>query len=126
MRLLTSLIIIFALILSGGLWLNHSLHDSSRELTGQIGQVQADVKQGRWQSAAIHTGKLKKTWENSAQWWPVFLDHQEMDNIEFSMAKVQEYVASHNQSLSRGQLEELRLMIEHIPRKEAINLENIL
>lgn len=46
-----------------------------------------------------------------------FSDHQEMDNIEFSLARVKEYVTSQDDALSLGQLSELKLMIEHIPRK---------
>ena len=56
----------------------------------------------------------------------IILDHQEIDNIEFSLAKIKEYVASRDLPLALGQLSELKLMIEHIPRKEAVNLENIL
>jgi hypothetical protein len=49
-----------------------------------------------------------------------------MDNIEFSLAKVKAYVSSHNQALALGQLEELKLMLKHIPEKEALNIKNIL
>jgi hypothetical protein len=42
------------------------------------------------------------------------------------MARVKEYVATQDKALSLGQLSELKLVIEHIPEKEAINLENIM
>jgi hypothetical protein len=126
MRLLGSIVVILVLILIAGFWTNHALKISTNDLIRQIDLVSLEIKSNHWQSAKLQTEKLEKDWEKEAKWWPVFLDHQEMDNIDFSMAGVKEYVASQNNALSLGQLSETRLMIEHIPRKEAVNLENIL
>ncbi len=126
MRLLESIMIILILIIGAGFWINHELQNSTRDLTRQIDRVEVLVKENRWEAAVEQTEVLDKVWQKEAKWWPVFLEHQEMDNIEFSMAKFKEYVASKNNSLARGQLSEIKLMIEHIPRKEEINLKNIL
>ena len=125
MRLLTTLTVILALVTGMGIWFNHSLQTSSGDLTRQIQLVSSTIRQQDWETAVKHSEKLEKLWEQKAKWWPVFLDHQEMDNIEFSLARVKEYVTSKDDALSLGQLSELKLMIEHIPRKEAVNLENI-
>jgi predicted ABC-type ATPase len=125
MRLLTTLAVILALVIGTGIWFNHSLKTSSDDLTRQIQLVSSTIRQQDWETAVKHSEKLEKLWEQKAKWWPVFLDHQEMDNIEFSLARVKEYVTSEDDALSLGQLSELKLMIEHIPRKEAVNLENI-
>ena len=125
MRLLTTLAVILALIIGMSAWFNHSLQTSSGDLTRQIQLVSSTIRQQDWETAVKHSEKLEKLWEQKAKWWPVFLDHQEMDNIEFSLARVKEYVTSKDDALSLGQLSELKLMIEHIPRKEAVNLENI-
>ena len=125
MRLLATLAVILALVIGMGAWFNHSLQTSSDDLTGQIEMLSSTIRQQDWETAVEHSENLEKLWEQKAKWWPVFLDHQEMDNIEFSLARVKEYVISQDDSLSLGQLSELKLMIEHIPRKEAVNLENI-
>jgi hypothetical protein len=126
MRLLVTLAIIMALIIGVGVWTNHSLATSTRELTSQIDRVAEEIEANRWEAAVVQTEKLEKTWGEKAKWWPIFLDHQEIDNIEFSLARVKEYVTSHSRALSLGQLSELKLMIGHIPEKEAVNLENVL
>ena len=79
----------------------------------------------RWDLAQVQSQELESTWAQKAKWWPIFLDHQEMDNIEFSLARIKGYVGCQDNSLSLGQLSELRLMIEHLPCKEAVNLKNI-
>lgn len=126
MRTLAVIGTILLILLTGGFWTTYSLVVSTHEISREIDQVYNAVKDGQWQTAAIRTGRLETVWEEKARWWPIFLDHQEMDNIDFSMARVKEYVNSRSAALSLGQLSELKLMVEHIPAKETVNLKNIL
>lgn len=126
MRLLLALLIIFAAVISLGFWTNHRLQASAGELLQNIGQIEQGLERNQWDEAYTQTTELEKVWDEKAKWWPTVLDHSEIDNIEFSMAKAKEYVATKNNALSWGQLSELKLMIKHIPEKEAIRLKNIL
>lgn len=126
MRLLTTLAITLIIIISLGLWTNSSLQSSTKELTRNIDRISAAIEDKRWDTAQQQTKELAGTWQEKARWWPIFLDHQEIDNIDFSLARVEKYVASQNNPLAQGQLAELRLMIKHIPEKESVNMKNIL
>ncbi len=109
-----------------GTWHTKALLDSTAKMTGQLEQVITNIEGQHWDQAQQETDKLEKSWYENARWWPLFLDHQEIDNIEFSLAKVKKYVDTRNAPLAQGQLSELELMLKHIPDKEAVNLENIL
>lgn len=126
MRLLTALLIIFAGIVALGIWSNRQLEASTGDLLKNIDDIAQYVEHKDWAQAGVQTAGLEKTWRKKAGWWPVLLDHQEMDNIEFSLARIKEYVAYKDAALSRGQLSELREMVSHIPEKEAVTLKNIL
>lgn len=126
MRLLAVLLIIFAGVVVLGGWTNHKLEVTTADLLKTIDSLNRSVEKKDWDQAGKGTARLEKSWEEKAGWWPVLLDHQEMDNIKFSLARVKEYVSSHDLTLSRGQLAELREMISHIPEKEAVTLKNIL
>lgn len=126
MRLLSALLIIFAVIVALGFWTNHRLKVSADELMRNIEQVEQNLENNQWNEAYQQVAELESNWENKAKWWPAVMDHQEIDNIEFSMAKIKEYIARKDIALSRGQLAELKLMLNHIPEKEAIKLNNIL
>ncbi len=126
MRTLVTLLIVLGIIVGLGFWANYSLEESACDLIAQIDKVAAEIKGNRWTEATNHVEELEKVWSQKASWWPIILDHTEIDNIEFSLAKVKEYVANQHKPLSLGQLSELKLMIEHIPRKEAITLENVM
>lgn len=114
------------MVVGTGVWINYSLHEASGRLAGKVQMVSADIRQDNWPAARRDSDQMKALWKKDARWWPVVLDHQEIDNIEFSIARTTEYVKNQDQALAQGQLSELKLMVEHIPRKEAINLENIL
>lgn len=125
MRLLVTLTIILGLIVGMAVWFNHSLQETTEDLSRQISGISQEIKRKDWPGAEKKSEELEQMWDEKAKWWPAFLDHQEMDNIEFSLARVKEYVVSRDSALALGQLSELKLMIEHIPRKEMVNLENI-
>ncbi|MFZ5631562.1 MAG: DUF4363 family protein [Bacillota bacterium] len=125
MRLLLVLLAIFAVVVALGFWTNHLLEASTGELLRSIERVAGDVEKNNWEDAHRKVIGLEKVWKKEAGWWPTLLDHQEMDNIEFAMARVKEYVSTRNTALSMGQLSELKLMIKHIPEKEALSIENI-
>ncbi len=125
MRLLLGLVIVFAAVVSAGLWTNHLLASSSVELLHHIDRVAGDINKNKWEDALDKAGELDRIWKKKAGWWPALLDHQEMDSIESATARLKEYVASRDAALSRGQLAELRLMIKRIPEKESITLKNI-
>ncbi|HHW61905.1 MAG TPA: DUF4363 family protein [Syntrophomonadaceae bacterium] len=126
MRLLGTLAVLMACIIGTGFWLGCSLETSADKLSYQIDKVNAEIKRDCWEAAVEENAKLEQAWNGEAKWWPIFLDHQEMDNIEFCMARLKGYINGQDYSLSVGQLSELKLMIQHIPEKEAVNLKNIL
>ncbi|MEQ8201051.1 MAG: DUF4363 family protein [Syntrophomonadaceae bacterium] len=125
MRLLIGVLATLIILISSGIWINDWLSDSSDHLVEQIEAVSRQVEAGDWSAASAEVGQLERKWDKEAKWWPVFMEHQEIDNIEFSLARCKEYVSSQDHALAAGQLSEIRLMIEHIPRKEEINIENI-
>ena len=126
MRLLISLVITLSIIVALGLWSNYSLQASTDDLTRSIDKISISIEKQQWEAARKQTDKLDKIWQGKAAWWPIMLEHQEIDNIEFSLARFKEYVNCQDNSLAQGQLSELRLMIRHIPQKEAVNIKNIL
>lgn len=126
MRLLICIGVMLGMLIGAGFWINNSLQESTDRLSNQIQEVSNSIRQGDWSSARHSSDQMERSWEKDASWWPVVLDHQEIDNIEFSMSRSSEYVRNQDQALAQGQLSELRLMVEHIPRKEKVNLENIL
>jgi hypothetical protein len=126
MRLLVSLSMILVIFTGVGIWSNHALSTSAEEFSKQIDEIILTAQNDQWDHAYQKTKDLRKNWDNQASWWPIILDHQEIDNIEFALIKTEQYIKTNNIDLSLGQLFELKLMIKHIPEKEAVTITNIL
>ncbi|MFZ5597708.1 MAG: DUF4363 family protein [Bacillota bacterium] len=125
MRLLTVLLIIFLAVIALGIWTNHSLESAAKSFDKDIGEVQRAVQGKDWDTAENKVTEIEKEWDKKAKWWPAMLDHQEIDNIKFSIGRLKGYVKSKNESLTQGELSELKLIITHIPEKESVSLKNI-
>lgn len=125
MRIFVTIIISMVLIFSAGIWVNNSLQSTSDHLSAHIETVYQEVKNGDWDLAQENAERLESKWHDNTEWWPIILDHQEMDKIEFSLTKVKEFVGQEDQTLSLSQLAEIKLMIEQLPEKEKLNLKNI-
>lgn len=126
MKLVTVLAILFAAAIAMGIWSNNSMAASARELSGKVESIAGSITDQNWEQAEKQMSSLEKTWNSKKNWWPALIDHQEIDNIDFSMARIKEYINARDPGLSRGEISTLKLMINHIPAKEALNLGNIL
>jgi hypothetical protein len=125
MRLLITLLLIFAAVIAVGFWTNNQLTASANELLLDVDKIHGEISTQHWDSASKHTEELEQKWDRKGKWWPALLEHQEIDNIDFALAKNKEYIAAKNAPLALGQLSEIRQMIKHIPQKGTINLTNI-
>lgn len=126
MKVVGAVLAVFAVIVSLGLWANYSLKASTARLLQNVDLAGEAVRGNQWDSAYGQSLQLGTTWGQRTEWWPVVLDHSEIDSIRFDVGRLKEYIAARNRALALGQVEELRLKLEHIPEKEAITWQNIL
>lgn len=126
MRILIAMMVVFTIFMGVGVWTVYSLGDSADFFSEEIEEIMKLAETEQWDMAHQKTLNFKKQWKEKAKWWPMVLDHQEIDNIEFALARTEKYLYTKNIDLSLSQLEELKLMIQHIPEKEAVSIKNIL
>jgi len=126
MKVLAAVLAVFAVIVALGFWSIHGLRNASGQLLQNVDRTAAAVDQNQWDAAYAQTRQLETAWDQKTGWWPVVLDHAELDGIRFDLARLEEYVANHNGAMASAQLAELRQRLEHIPDKEAVTVRNIL
>ncbi|HUW63626.1 MAG TPA: DUF4363 family protein [Spirochaetia bacterium] len=126
MKLVWAVLAVFAVIVSLGFWADYSLNASIGRLLQNVDLTAQALKSNQWDAAYGQSLQLETTWGQTTGWWPVVLDHGEIDIVRFDVGRLKEYIAGRNSALALGQVEELRLKLEHIPEKDAITLRNIL
>ncbi|HEX3015883.1 MAG TPA: DUF4363 family protein [Desulfobacteria bacterium] len=126
MRTITVTLLGFALLVGISLGANSYLNSSAQHLSRYLANTEKSIQADKWSSATNDLNKMQIAWRDTKYWWSILLDHQEIDNIEISLNRLDEYIKTKGMSLSLGELSALQMLIEHISDKETPSLRNIL
>lgn len=121
------IIVIIILLLSGGSWTSSRyLQTTTQTLETQLGSIEQSISALQWEAAQKDLSTTQQGWEKNKRWWTVLLDHQDIDNIDISLNRLEEYIKTHDAALSLGEVSALQLQVDHISDTEKLNLRNIL
>jgi len=126
LKALTAAAAVLAFILAFGTFSYYYLDSSAKNLLAEAEITEKHVQTGQWDQARERFGRFQKSWETTAKKWTVLIDHQELDEINVSMAKIREFIITENGPELMAELAELKLLLKHIPEKEALNIKNVL
>lgn len=126
MRTITILVSVFLLLIGMGLGSYKFLNNSSQHLINHLETVEISILAEDWEDAQKELSLTITTWQQTKSWWTVLIDHQEIDNIDLSFSRLEQYVATKAPALSLGELSAVRLLVGHIASTEALTLENVL
>jgi len=99
---------------------------TAAELSEQIVQVQALVLDSEWEMARAEFRRTDTRWSEVGEVWAAIIRHQEIDELEKSFARIQQFLASEERGLALAELEMAKLLLRHVPEKEKIRLHNIM
>lgn len=126
MRTIPTIVIIVVLLLGGSLTTYRYLQTTTLTLGAQLEAVEQSISTQKWEVAQKELNTAQQHWDKNKTWWAVLLDHQEIDNIDISMNRLEKYIETHDVSLSLGEVSALKLQVDHISDTEKLNLRNIL
>lgn len=119
------IIVVLALIIGFGYWTLQEVAQSSEVLLSLSLSLEESIKQNLWDEAENRFKKLDSAWQKTKSLWTVLLNHTEIDNIDLTLAKLEQYIKTQEQGLALAEISSLKLLIRHIPEKEKLTLENI-
>lgn len=114
-------IIIFAIFIQG------YLEKSSEELVNKIDDLINLVDIDKIIESIEIRDELEEKWDETKYKWAALIDHEEIDNIEETMHRVEMLIGDTEEKIELlSELNKLGFYLEHIPEREAFSLENIL
>jgi len=119
------LIVIFAFVLGLGFFVIAALSQSAADITENFEKISTAINNEDWQKANAEFLLVKEKWDRHKKWWAMIIDHHEIDNIDTSFSRTNEYLNHRNPALAGGELSVLKQFIKHIPETEKISWENI-
>lgn len=126
MRAVSTVIVGLVLLVGVSLGAYKYVHDSAQTMVGQLEQVETMIQQGQWDSSGDKLAQMRTYWDKTKYWWTILLEHQEIDNIDVSISRLQRYIDTKGLSLSLGEVSTLKMLVDHIADTQAFTLRNIL
>lgn len=118
-------LIVLAAILSASVISIKSFNKSSNEIVKMVEKTSDLAASSRWKEAYDEISSIETKWNKTERFWAMLIDHMEIDGIEESLIKSKKYIETQNISLSLAELDSLKFSVEHIYKKELVNLKNI-
>jgi len=119
------IIIVVALIGLGGAYFQSYLEKTAAELSLELEKVKDKVAEGNWEESKEAFISFNKKWERVRKNWAMFTNHFEIDNIEMKLVRSQEFIEAKDRVNAAVELSEAIMLLEHIPERERLTLQNI-
>lgn len=126
MKTVVATLVIFALLIGFATFSYYYIDNTTAFLSSHMEKLEKSVQAKEWQKAEKDFTKLKSSWARTNSKWMMLIDHQELDNINISMARLKSFMDAKEHPETMAELGELKLLLKHIPEKEALNIKNIL
>ncbi len=107
------------------IWTQGLLQRDAEKMAHTIENITVSVKAEDWDSAASLMREVEVLWTPSRKKWKALVDHLEVDRIEISLTRVNEWILLQKKADCLVELAVLKQMILHIPEKERLIWSNI-
>ncbi len=115
-------IVILLLIFLSMFYVSHQ----SRETSEILEQLKTSVKNGDWAAANVQNEVLKAKWDKDKSILAFLFDHFELDTIQISFSRLDEYVNCKDTLTSLSEISVVKMLIEHLPKRDSLTLDNLL
>ena len=118
--ILSSILVIF-----GGIWETKHLERSCNFVLSDIEYTKNLLNNNNFEGSKTQMKELDNTWKNVKDVWNIFIPHDEIDDIENSIAMLHSYVDLENKEEALVYINKLNSDLKDVIEKQQINMENI-
>ncbi len=126
MKVVAVTVLILAVLLGFGTFAYYYLDSTANELLVMAEQIEKSVANDDWQQADSDFSRMHAIWERTITPWTILIDHIELDQINTAMSRTKKFMDTRDLSGFMSEMAELKLLLKHVPEKEALNIKNVL
>ena len=126
MRGLVVAVCFFVVMTAGAIAVQYTLEKTSDEVIAEIDALTETVENEEWDTADETMKRLESELHKTSRWIAMFVGHSEIDMIITCFSALKEFEIYRDIPELMAETSTLRELIGHIPRREALSLENIL
>lgn len=124
-KIVTSIIMLTAFIIGMSIFTQWLLNRDSLRLEQAIEEIEKSAKIEEWGQAEASLKNVNDIWSDVKGTWSALIDHQEIDNIDVTLSRLQMLVQAKEVPSSLSEAAALRKYIGHIPAKEKLSFDNL-
>lgn len=101
------------------------LNKASSNLQKLNDEIEQCIADNQWDKAYNISMDYTEKWEKYTKVVKLFVNHQEIDNIEIELSKLPQYIKQNTKDESLASVHVLKFLVSHISNLEKINIQNI-
>lgn len=117
MKTVIIVLIILALFVGLSMWGEHFVSTSSARLSEKIEIMQKEVQENNIDTALELISAFNNEWQKIFSSWEAVISHEELEEIDISLARLKSYLQSQDLSSAKAELAVLHHLIKHLPDK---------
>lgn len=117
--------VIFIVILIAMTFSISYLNNVSSNLQNLNDEIEQYVTNNKWDEAYKTSIDYTQKWEKYSKVIKLFVNHQEIDNIEMELWKLPQYIKEHTKDESLASVHVLKFLVDHISKLEKVNIQNV-
>jgi len=126
MRVFTGIIILFLFLLGIGIYMEIVISRQSEALQEALDRLEVTVLKNDFASLEEEINKVDRLWTAIRKVWVLIIDHRELDEFELSLARAKAYLENQVYIFALAEIVQMKQIINQIPDKQRLSLENIL
>lgn len=101
------------------------LNKVSQNLGSLNDEINQNINDGDWDKAYKTSMEFTDNWKDYSKKIKLFLNHQEIDNIEMELSKLPQYIQEMTKDEALASVHVLKFLLDHIAELEKIKIQNI-
>lgn len=126
MKQVVVMIICVVIVVAGGICEIKYLNKSSLYLMSDIEYIQNAISNDNYELAINQSESTYNSWNDIKKIWNIFVNHEEIDDIETAMIDLKEHLKFQNKEECLVAIEKIKSDLEHTVKRQKISIDNIL
>ena len=120
------MIICIILVVVSGICEVKYLNKSALYLRSDIEYIQNAINNDNYNIASTQSKAAYNSWSEMKKIWNIFINHEEIDDIENSMIDLKERIEFQNKEECLVAIEKIKSELEHTVKRQELRIDNIL
>ncbi len=126
MKIVIVMLVIILAFFAMSIYGHIQMKNTAEQLSKKLDRIEDRIEKEDWTLGQEYMDELKASWSRVKRKWTITLDHEEIDNIDVTVARIDQFIKTREKPSAMAEIAVLRLYILHIPEKEAFRLSNLL